>query len=241
MRSGMPQPGCDTCGSRLHGVFGCLDEADAGDLSRGKTSLSYERGQVLFYEGNAANGVYCLRSGVVKLYKSGARGRRHLLYLARPGDVIGMECFLTSGAHCYTAEVVDPGVVCQVDRDHLRQMTESNPVLLGQIATLVARQLEASQNERTELASAPVRERLAMTLLSLGSRFGGQDAEDSRAVRVEIRLSREELAEIVGASTETVIRQLAEFRNQEIVRTEDRALVLRDVDRLARIARLAAA
>ena len=80
-----------------------------------------------------------------------------------------------------------------------------------------------------------------MTLLSLGSRFGVEDAEDSRMVRVEIRLSREELAEIVGASTETVIRQLAEFRDQEIVRTEDRALVLQDVDRLARIARLAAA
>ncbi|NNE43190.1 MAG: Crp/Fnr family transcriptional regulator [Gemmatimonadetes bacterium] len=240
MRSGTPQPACEHCGSRLKGVFGCLDGDAAGRLSDHKSSHVYERGQVLFYEGNAASGVYCVRSGVVKLYKAGARGRRHLLYLARPGDVLGLECFLTAGPHCYTAELVEPGIVCHVERAQLQQLAEERPQLVREIATSVAQQLETSHGDRTDLASAPVRERLAMALLSLGNRFGG-DETDSREVRIEVRLSREELAEIIGASTETVIRQLAELKDQDVVRVDGKALVLRDVDRLARIARLAAA
>ena len=235
MRSGN-QPGCERCSSRMSGVFACLDEADAAKLSDCKTSHVYEAGQPLFYEGNPAGGVFCLRSGVVKLYKAGSRGRRHLLHLARAGDVLGLECFLNGGTHGYTAEMVEPGVVCLIDRDRLRAMVEDRAHLMREIAGLVARQLEASHEDRTELATAPVRERLALALLSLGGRFGEESNGDG--VRIGVHLSRDELAELVGASTETVIRQLAAFRDEGIVATEGRTIGLRDVDRLARIAKL---
>jgi CRP-like cAMP-binding protein len=174
----------------------------------------------------------------VKVFKAGSRGRHHVLYLARAGDVLGLESLLTGDRHTATAEVLEPGTVCQIERAELSRLIDDRPELLREIARTMARQLEACGTERTGLASAPVRERLALTLVSLGAKFGDPQGE---SVRIGVDLSREELAEIVGASTETVIRQLSEFRDKGILTTDGRSIVLQDTDRLARIARLPAA
>jgi CRP-like cAMP-binding protein len=99
----------------------------------------------------------------------------------------------------------------------------------------MAEQLLRCEDERVELAGGDVRERLAATLLNLATRFG--EAEDD-ATRIALQLSREELAEMIGASTETTIRQLSEFREQGIVSNSGRRIRLDDPERLARIARV---
>lgn len=225
---------CASCGSRLDGIFATLDGDALARLNRSKVSHSYRRGQALFYEGNPVVGVFCIRSGLVKVYKSVPRDRRHILYLAEPGDVLGIESLLTGTLHSATAEMIDDGVVCQIDRGELQRLLAARPDLVQALARVFANQLTRSEEERADLATSGVRERLAKTLLALATRFG--EGPDERSIG--LKLSRGDLAEMIGASTETTIRQLLEFRDDGLVSMNGRTILLEDPEKLARMARL---
>jgi CRP/FNR family transcriptional regulator len=229
------RPGCEACETRLNGIFAPLSGEDLARLDRFKTSHTYGRGQALFYEHNPAISVFCIRSGVAKVFKTAPRERHHILYLAGQGDVLGLESLLTGESHSATAEMLEPGTVCQIERTALYDIMTRRPEVCREVARAVARQLLRSEEERTELASSLVRERLALTLLALGSRFGR--AVDG-LLRIGPDLSREDLADMIGTTPETVIRELARLRERKIITTEGRVICLVSPERLARIARM---
>lgn len=225
---------CASCESRLDGIFATLDGEALERLNRSKVSHAYRCGQALFYEGNPVVGVFCVRSGLVKVYKSAPRARRHILYLAEPGDVLGVESLLTGELYSATAEMLEDGIVCQIARDELQRLLTARPDLVQALARALASQLTRSEGERADLAASGVRERLAKTLLALATRFGAGSGEKS----IGLKLSREDLAEMIGASTETTIRQLAQFREHGLVSLSGRTILLEDPEKLARLARL---
>jgi CRP/FNR family transcriptional regulator len=219
--------------ARSEGIFATLDVDELERVSRVIGSHNYKRGQVLFYEGNPCSAVFCVRSGLVKVSKAAPRDHQHILHLAGPGELLGLESLLANGKHAATGEMLENGVVCQIDRADLAEVLDRRGDVLHAIARRLARRLVRSERERSELASGDVRERLASTLMALASRFG---AEDDGRIRIGVDLSREELAEMIGASTETAIRQLGEFRELGIVSTDGRAILVEDSSRLGRIA-----
>lgn len=235
VRPGRPCHSCETCETRSEGVFEVLEGLELDRLNRSKVTNVYRRGQTLFHEGNPCAGVFCIRSGLVKISRAAPRNRRHILYLAGPAEVLGLESVLTGEPHSSTAEMAEDGVVCLIDRGEVQQFMRERTEVCRAIAETMAQQLLRCEDERVELAGGDVRERLAATLLNLATRFG---EEEDEATRIALQLSREELAEMIGASTETTIRQLSEFREQGIVSNSGRRIRLDDADRLARIARV---
>jgi CRP-like cAMP-binding protein len=171
----------------------------------------------------------------VKVSRSAPRNRRHILYLSGPGEVLGLESVLTGEPHSSTAEMAEDGTVCLIDRGEIQAILQERTEVARAIAETMAQQLLRCEDERVELAGGDVRERLAATLLNLATRFGEPEDE---AMKIALQLSREELAEMIGASTETTIRQLSEFREQGIVSNSGRRIRLDDPERLARIARV---
>jgi CRP-like cAMP-binding protein len=231
---GRPPHDCAGCEARLRGIFATLDGAEFERLDRAKISHCYRRGQALFYEGNPCSGVFCVRSGLLKIYKSAPHGRQHILGLAEAGDVLGFESLLTGDLHTTSSEMIEDGTVCQIGRKELMRLLRDRPDVLRSVTTFLARQLLRTQEERTGLAGADLRERLALMLVDFARRFG--KVTDGK-VRIDLRLSRAELAQMLGASTEATIRQLAEFREQGALSTNGRTIVLDDPDRLLRFAR----
>jgi CRP/FNR family transcriptional regulator len=210
-----------------------LDAHDLQRLERSKIAHSYRRGQALFYEGNPCTGVFCVRTAFVRLVKIAPHGRRHLLSLAGPGDLLGLEAAVTSSAYSYGAEVISDGYVCQIERGEMLRLVETHPAFQRAAMARLASDLRQSQGERAELAGGEVPERTAHTILMLASRFG--ERADGK-LHLELDLTREDLAEMVGVAVETVIRQLTDLKHRGILSTVGRSIVVEDPERLARIA-----
>lgn len=224
---------CEACATRLKGVLRCLGTDGLAAIDRGKVVHRYRKGQVLHYEGNPAAGVDCLRTGRVKIYRSAPRDRQHILRIAEPGDVLGLESVLAGEHHASTAEMIEEGTVCHLDREAFLGAIESSPAALRAVGILLATQLLRSEAERSELAGGSVRERMAATLLDLSHRYGTPTDD---GLRIDLSLSREDLAEMIGTTPETAIRQLSEFRTEGILGTRGRTITVEDSGRLARVA-----
>ena len=225
--------GCSTCETRRAGLFADLDRESLARLDRSKTVRKWRQGQVLFHEGRRCSSVFCLRSGLAKISKYAPHNRRHILHVARPGDVLALENLLTGDVHTCTAEMLQEGEVCEIDRGVFTALLDRQAALGRRVALRFADQLVRSQNARADLVSGDVRERLAATLLTLGVELGTAEA---RRLRVAVNLTREDLAEMIGATQETTIRQLSQLREAGVLSTEGRTIVVEDSDRLARVA-----
>ena len=237
-RLARPCHDCAACGSRGGGIFEHLGPESLERLNSAKTSHVYRRGQEVFYEGNPCAGVYCVHSGLVKVSKRAPHGRSYILRLAGPGDVLAMESLLLGSPHGASAEMLEEGTVCRLDARELQTILKEEPQLMGPIVQFLAQRLVDADEDRAELSAGESRERIALTLLTLAERYSRPDVDGLHLV---LNLSREDLADLIGTTTETAIRRLGELRRKGIVATRGREIVLRDITRLARIARVAPA
>jgi len=225
---------CQHCDSRFEGIFASLDADALRDLDHARISHSYARGQMLFLEGSACTGVFCVRSGLVKVSRSAPRDRQYVVYLAGPGAVVGLEAVFSGREYSTSAAMIEDGTVCHIAREPLLRIIDENPHLTRSVLRLLAVQLLDSESERSELSSADVRQRVAMRLLRLAQKHG---VSDESGVVVSLNLTREDLASMVGSTPETAIRQLSELRSKGIIATSGRSIRICDVERLQRIAR----
>jgi len=225
---------CTTCAMSSTGFTAGFDAVDAQLLDRAKVAHFYRRGQTLFYEGNPCTAVFCLRSALVRVVKTAPHGRRHLLALAGPGDLLGLEAAVAGIPYEYGAEVLRDGQVCLIERTPVMRLIEATPSLRDGALRQLAADVRHAQVERALLASGDARERTAHVLLELGRRFG--DHVDGR-MSVCLPLSREDLADMIGVAVETAIRQISDLRRRGIISTTRESLVIEDADRLARFAR----
>jgi len=229
-----PCADCAACAVLDAGFTAGLTPVDAQNLDRTRVPHAYRRGQTLFYEGNPCTAVFCLRSAVVRLIKTGAHGRRYLLGLAGPGDLLGLEAAVGGTPYDYGAEILRDGQVCLIERAPMLQLIASVPGLRDASLRQLATDVRRAQVERAHLASGDARERTAHVLMELGRRFG--ENENGR-VHVDVPLSREDLADMIGVAVETAIRQFSEFRRRGILSSTRTSFVIEDLDRLSRLAR----
>lgn len=225
---------CAACAVHEAGFTAGFSPADAHGMDQAKVAHAYRRGQTLFYEGNPCTAVFCLRSALVRLIKMGAHGRRHLLGLAGPGDVLGLEAAVGGTPYDYGAEILRDGQVCLIERAPMLRLIESYPALRDASLRQLATDVRRAQTERAHLASGDARERTAHVLLELGRRFG--EPADGR-LHVRVPLSREDLADMIGVAVETAIRQISDLRRRGILSSSRGCLVIEDPDRLSRLAR----
>lgn len=233
MERDAPRSGCRECRSRLHSAFCALEGRHLALLDRGKSTHSYKKGQTIFSEGSPATGIHCLRSGRVKASCDSGRGKTHLLRIHVPGALLGLEDLFAGDSFSTTAEMLEDGVACFVDRAAVLEIFEQQPRAGQAIARELALLAQRSERERTELASGAVRENVARVLLDL-ARHHGQPAE--HGIRIALDLTREEIAEMAGTALETTIRQISAFREEGLLARSGHDIVILDATRLARAA-----
>ncbi len=194
----------------------------------------FSKGQVLFHEGSFSHGLFVVYSGKVKVFKLGADGKEQIVRLARSGELLGYRS-LISGEKCNaTAEALENTVACHIPKETLFEFMRSNPGLSLKFMELLAKDLRQAEEKITHLAQDSVRQRLAQTLLLLQENFGF--AADGKTL--DIILSREDLASIVGTATETVIRLLSEFKKDAMIDLVEKKIVILDRDNLLRTSNL---
>lgn len=215
-------------------LFANMDPEASSALIASMTQVEVSRGEVLFHEGEPGDRLYVIRSGKIKLGRRSNDGRENLLAVLGPGEMFGELSLFDPGPRTATATVVADGAILELGHLELIAWLEANPTVAKHLLGALARRLRRTNEALADLVFSDVPGRVAKALLDLSTRFGETVDE---GIRVAHDLTQEELAQLVGASRETVNKALADFAARGWVRREGRAIVLFDVDRLERRAR----
>jgi CRP-like cAMP-binding protein len=228
------QPECSTCEVFIKSYFSNLENEDLEILKFEKSSSLYKTGQMVFHEASRAVGVYCLNSGKVKLFKVGNDGKEQIVRFVTPGELFGYRSITGTRYYLLSAEAIEDSVICFINGNTFSELLKKYPEITKNLLNALGKMLNEAENKIISIAQKPVRERLAETLLSLCLKFYPEGCKDNNV----LNLSREDLANIVGSATETIIRLLSEFREEKLIAIEGRRIILKDVRKLKKIANL---
>ncbi|HZL77209.1 MAG TPA: Crp/Fnr family transcriptional regulator [Bacteroidales bacterium] len=226
----IPVPICDQCSLENGSLFKYLTREEADMLNFEKEFRQFRRGDLLYKEGSRISGFYCINSGIIKVFKTGLDGKEQIIRFAKPGEIIAYRSVLSNEVACTSAKVIDDCQVCFIPSEILISLVKSNPSYALEILKLACHELGEANSFITDIAQKTVRERLAEILLLLLNDFG-LDEQDF----LKISLTREELANIVGTATESVIRLLSEFKTDKLVELNGRKIKILDKKGLEKI------
>jgi len=215
-------------------LFSRLNPEDAHALVDSMEETHLPRGEVLFHEGDSGDRVYVVIEGKVKLGRQASDGRENLLAILGPGQMFGELSLFDPGPRSATVTAVTDSVLMGLSQDKLLVWLDGRPVVARGLLAQLAGRLRRANDIVADLVFSDVPGRVAKSLLELSRRFG---APAEGGIRVAHDLTQEELAQLVGASRETVNKALADFSARGWIRLEQRSVVLLDVDRLSRRAR----
>ncbi len=215
-------------------LFSPLDDQEAETLISTMSASRLERGDVLFHEGDQGDRLYVIAEGKIKLGRTSTDGRENLLAILGPGEMFGELSLFDPGPRTATATAVAETQLVSMGQDQLRDVLHQRPNVALTMLTALARRLRKTNDVLADLVFTDVPGRVAKALLDLAKRFGRPVDE---GVMVAHDLTQEELAQLVGASRETVNKALADFASRGWLRLEARAVLLVDVERLKRRAR----
>nr|WP_212755245.1 Crp/Fnr family transcriptional regulator [Flexivirga aerilata] len=224
----------DTEAVRKAPLFAPLDDADAEALLSTMTRTKIARGQELFHEGEQGDTLYVITAGKVKLGRRSPDGRENLLAILGEGEMLGELSLFDPGPRTATATAVADTELVGLAHGSMTEYLGTRPEVAMTMLTALAARLRRTNEALGDLVFTDVPGRVAKALLDLSNRFG-QPAEDGTLVAHD--LTQEELAQLVGASRETVNKALADFSARGWIKLEARAVTLIDTERLQRRAR----
>ena len=216
------------------GLFQGVAPEAAEALASTLQITDYGRGEIVFSEGEQGDTLYIVVSGKVKIGRRATDGRENMLSVMGPSDMFGELSLFDPGPRTATATVVTEARLACLAHSSLRPWINDRPEIAEQLLRVLARRLRRTNDALADLIFTDVPGRVAKQLLALSERFGSHEPD---GLRVHHDLTQEELAQLVGASRETVNKALADFASRGWVRVDSRALTILDADRLARRAR----
>jgi len=197
----------------------------------------YPRGAVLFNEGHVARGVYVLCSGSAKISICSADGKKLIMRLAKPGDVLGLYAGLTGRPYEATAELLEPGQVSFVSRENLVELISRQEAFgLGLVQVFSEQFSELVDHARLLQLSDSATEKLARLILKWSRDFGELTGS---GIKLQILLTQEEIAQLIGSSRETVTRLFSVLKRQQIIRVTGGAMIIRNSGALTAMAQMA--
>ena len=229
MKQGAPIS-CEFCGLREKSAFSELDVSELHETSHIKTCVFFKKGQVLMHEGSRPNGVYCLHNGKAKVYRLGTEGKEQIIRFAKDSDLIGYRSLLSGENLSASVSALEDTHACFIPKSALLKLIADNPRFSLNMMKLACHELGEAGKLITNLAQKTVRERLAEVLLLIHKTFG--EDEDGN---LDVSLTREEIANMVGTATESVIRLLSEFKEDNLVAIKGRKITILDKSSLVRI------
>jgi CRP/FNR family transcriptional regulator, cyclic AMP receptor protein len=210
-------------------LFTALDDAQAASLRASMDSVKISKGGILFKEGDEGEHVYVIVDGKLKLGTSSGDGRENLLSILGPGEMFGELSLFDPGPRTSTATAVTDAKLLSLSHEKLIPWLKGNPEVSLHLLARLAQRLRRTNEAVGDLVFSDVPGRVAKALMDLGARFGKQSDE---GLFVHHDLTQEELAQLVGASRETVNKALADFAGRGWLKLDGRAVLITDVERL---------
>ncbi len=221
---------CKLCLIKDKNVLKMLTYEELECFSRHKSTIVIKKGEHLMEEGDPVNGFYCVKNGKFKLTKLNSNGKEQIISYIKEGDIVGHRSLLCDELAGLTVTAIEDSFACFVPKDDLSCSIKNNPQFALQLLKNISQQLNEANCSIAKMAQKSVKQRLAETLLYLDELFG-KDKNDY----IDIVLTREEIANTIGTATESVIRLLSGFRNDNIIKLKGKKILILDRQKLRNI------
>ena len=223
---------CATCPHKEDRLFCNLAPAALQRLTEITGSATYPKGATLFVEGQPARGVFILCSGHVKLSTSAADGKTLILRISEPGDLLGLPATISGRAYEVTADVIEPTQANFISRTDFLNFLRDH----GEAAVRVAQELSETYQSafaemRTIGLSHSAGEKLARFILD----WGANHKSENGSVKFKLTLTHEEIAQMIGASRETVTRVFADFKKKNLLQIKGSSVTIKSQSGLERL------
>lgn len=214
-------------------IFSILKEEHLAKITNGIFRKTYNKGDMIFHEGDIADKLYLLSSGKVKIYNFTKDGNEQILYVLSEGDLTGDVNLFKKGQHKFNAQALENTNVCILTKDAFDEIIRSNPDIALQIMQLVYERVTSLEESLQRLGTKDIESRLAGLLISFIKDFG---TPTGKRVFLDIPLSREDMANQIGSTRETVSRKLTALQNEGLITLDgNKRIIIEDLKALEQI------
>jgi CRP-like cAMP-binding protein len=218
---------CESCIIKEFNALKSLSTEELRRVSACKTGKAFDKGRVIFEEGDILNGVYCVKDGVCKLTKLSENGKEQVVKLVVKGGLLGKRSLVTNESSSLTATALTAMEMCFIPKSEIMADLEKNPKFTLDVLQNMTEDLKESEHSIVNMAQKPVKQRMAEALLYIHDSFG----IDEKGY-LNIVLSREDYASIVGTATESAIRILSQFKKDDLISTSGKHIKIENLSGL---------
>jgi CRP-like cAMP-binding protein len=212
-----------------------LPEEDIFLLNKNMVTHNYKKGEILFREGSYPTGIYYLKKGKVKKYKTDKEGREQIFYVCKSGELLGYHALISEEHYTDSSCTLEESTISFIPKDDFLKAIQASQILSNRLLKCMSHEFGVLVNGLAIYAQRTVRERLALSLLVLRDKYKKVEQGNKP---VELNLSRDDLAKMVGTARETLTRLLHDFKTEGLISTEGRKIVLKKPKELSKIANL---
>lgn len=214
-------------------VLEALPEEELKVLTAHMSNEVYPKGQNIFREGGCPTGIFFVKEGKVKKYKVDKEGREQIIYVANTGELIGYHALLAEERYPDNAATLEESRIAFIPKEDFLRALNSSKVLPQRLLKTLSHEYTVFANSLALFAQRSVRERFAMQLVLMREKY---KQNFTPGMDVEINLSRDDLASLVGTARENILRILKDFKEEGILETKGRKIIIKDVSKLLRVA-----
>lgn len=223
----------ETCPHKTKCFYNEISPNNLAEFENNSIEKLYKKNQFIFLQDNVPQGIYSICSGTAKLAITTDEGKEVIVRLVTVGDVIGHRAVFCSENHHLSAVAMEDSVIRFYPKEFIVTAIQKYPEIAIRLLQDLSQLIESSDTKCLELVHNNTRERFARLLLSLQNTHGKKEFD---RVHLAIKISREEMAKLVGTSLESIVRLCTEFKNEGIIYQESKTLYIIDQDKLKNLA-----
>lgn len=228
MRKGNASIDCMNCNSRAKSIFCTINEKDVEAINDNKGCSFYKKGQIIFNQHSSPHGIFVIYSGKVKVFQLAENGKEQIVRMVKEGDVIGYRALLSNENYTSTAETLVDSKICFIPKELFFSLMSKNYSITERLMKHLTTDLKHAESKVTGLAQKSVKERMAEALLFIKETYGFEN--DNKTINVV--LTREDIANLVGTATETAIRLLSVLKTQKLIDFDGKKIKLLNIPQL---------
>jgi CRP-like cAMP-binding protein len=217
-------------------LFADLSPEQLGKIAALTQVRSYPARTAVVNQGEPARSLFGIMHGRLKVASSGPDGRDTVLGIMAEGEIFGEVALLDGGARSATCTTIEPCELLVLDRQPFMDLLETSPAIAVKLLDVLAKRLRRLSQRSENAAFLDVPTRLARALLDLAARFGERLAKPASGVYISLKLSQQELGDLVSATRESVNKHLGEWSRQGLLNVREGRLIIADMDGLRRLA-----
>jgi len=210
-------------------IFSKLDEESLKKIDSISIEKHYRKGDIIILQDSKVEGLYIIREGRIKISRISEDGKIKVLAILSSGDIMGEMSILDEELASATAEAIEDSRLVFIKREDFQSILVRYPMITLGIAQILAKRLRLADREIEELAFYSVKSRVIKTLMELADRYG---EKTNSGIRLSLKLTHQELADMVGTSRETVSRVISVLEKRQLITNERGYTVIRDINAL---------